>query len=176
MRYFVEIGERTFDVDLGPEGARLDGELVDADLANVEDSDVRHLLLNGASHRFVARREPDGTWDVHLRGRRVLAKAVDERTHAIQEMTGVRAGASGPKPIRAPMPGMVVKVEVEAGDEVVPGQGVVIVEAMKMENELRAEGAAVVETIHVAPGDTVDKDQILIDLAAVGQAEDAEAE
>ena len=89
-------------------------------------------------------------------------------------MTGAGAGALGPAPIRAPMPGLVVKVEVAVGDAVEEGQGMAIVEAMKMENELRAEGAGVVSSIHVAPGDTVAKDEVLIELEPLeGEADDA---
>jgi pyruvate carboxylase subunit B len=172
MRYFVQIKGRTFKVDLGPEGTLIDGEPVHTDLAHVEGTDVRHLLMDGSSHRFVARREADGTWDLHLRGRRLQAKAVDERTHTIQEMTGAGAGPVGPKPVRAPMPGLVVKLEVEEGDRVGPGQGVVIVEAMKMENELSVEAHAIVGKIHVAPGDTVQKDDLLIELEPVEAAVD----
>ena len=106
-------------------------------------------------------------WDLRVGGRRYYAEAVDERTRAIREMTGLAAGPLGPRPVRAPMPGMVVKIEVAVGDAVTPGQGVAIVEAMKMENELKAESAGVVTRIHVEPGDAVEKDQILIDLAAV---------
>ena len=64
------------------------------------------------------------------------------------------------------MPGLVVKVQVEEGDHVEVGRGLVIVEAMKMENELKAEAAGVVARIHVEPGQAVEKDQILVDLAA----------
>jgi pyruvate carboxylase subunit B len=62
------------------------------------------------------------------------------------------------------MPGLVVKIEVEVGDEVRAGQGLVIVEAMKMENELKSEGAGRVAAIHAGVGDAVEKDQILVDL------------
>ena len=63
------------------------------------------------------------------------------------------------------MPGLVVRVEVAVGDRVRPGQGLVIVEAMKMENELRAEAGGRVSAVHVAAGEAVAKDQVLIDLA-----------
>ena len=175
MRYYVEIGSRTFEVELGPDGARIDGKPVTIEMAHVEGTDVRHLLLDGRSHRIVAGRNPDGSWNLHMRGRRLTATAVDERTRTIQEMTGAGAGPAGPRPVRAPMPGLVVKVEVSVGDAIEPGQGLVIVEAMKMENELRAESAAVVTAIHVAAGDTVDKDEVLIDLAAVDAPTDPEA-
>ncbi|HKJ02639.1 MAG TPA: biotin/lipoyl-containing protein [Longimicrobiales bacterium] len=176
MRYFVTVDGRSFEVDLGPEGARVDGVAVEADLEHVEGTALRSLILDGRSHRILARRNDEGAWDLHLRGRRYRAEAVDERTRAIRDMTGAAAGPVGPRPVRAPMPGMVVKIEVAVGDAVTPGQGVAIVEAMKMENELRAEAAAVVTHIHVEPGQAVEKDQILIDLAAIETMETAAGE
>ncbi len=76
------------------------------------------------------------------------------------------------------MPGMVVKVEVEPGDVVAPGQGVVIVEAMKMENELKASVPARVRTVHALPGTAVEKDAVLVEfepLEAEALAEGREA-
>lgn len=165
MKYFVTIDHETFEVDLTPEGARIDGEEVVTDLAHVPGTSVHSLLLDGASHRLVAQHQGQGRWELHMGGRRIRAEAVDERTRTIREMTGAGAAAAGPAPIRAPMPGLVVKVEVEEGDVVETGQGMAIVEAMKMENELRAEGPGVVLAIHVQAGATVEKDQVLIDLA-----------
>ena len=167
MKYFVTFDHETFEVDLTPEGALVDGEPVDADLAHVQGTDVWSLLLDGASHRLVSHRDGAGEWSLHMGGRRLRAEAVDERTRTIRKMTGAGAGVLGPAPIRAPMPGLVVQVEVEVGDVVEVGRGMAIVEAMKMENELRAEGPGVVAAIHVDAGDTVEKDQILIELDAV---------
>lgn len=166
MLYFVTVGERTFRVELGPEGVSVDGAPVTTDLAHVEGTELRSLLLDGTSFRLLAARQERGTWELHLRGRRYAAEAVDERTRAIREMTGASGGPTGPRPIRAPMPGLVVKVDVEVGDRIEAGQGVVIVEAMKMENELKAEAPGVVAHIHVRPGQVVEKDQALIDLTA----------
>ena len=164
MRYLVAIRGRTLEVDLGPDGVRVDGTPVMAELQAVPDGPVRSLLLDRASHRVVARRGEPGHWELHLRGWRLAAEVVDERTLKIREMTGTSTAAAGPKPVRAPMPGLVVRVEVAEGDEVRPGQGLVIVEAMKMENELRAEIAGRVKAVHVKPGEAVEKDQVLIDL------------
>lgn len=166
MKYYVTIGARTMEVELGPEGVRVDGRAVEADLQRMPDSRVHSLLLDGRSHRILARRNGGGTWDLHLRGRRVRAEVLDERTRAIRALTASRAGATGPRPITAPMPGLVVRVEVEEGDEVRSGQGLVIVEAMKMENELRAEGPGRVATVHARPGQPVEKDQVLIEFEA----------
>lgn len=172
MRYFVTLAGRTFEVDLGAEAVTVDGEPVDVALAHVNGSHVRSLLMDGASHRLLAHKGAGGAWEIHVNGRRYDAEAIDERTRAIREMTGSGSGASGPKPVRAPMPGLVVKIEVAVGDRVEAGQGVAIVEAMKMENELKAESAAVVREILVEAGQAVEKDQILIDLADPDEAGD----
>jgi biotin carboxyl carrier protein len=164
--YFVEIGGRSFEVEVGPDGVCVDGVDIRAELARVSGTPVRSLLADGASHRVVANRLDRGRWSLTLRGRTFRAEVIDERTRTIRAMTGAGAGPSGPRPVRAPMPGLIVKVEVAEGDLVEAGQGVVIVEAMKMENELRAEGAGRVTAVHVKEGDTVEKDQPLVDLAA----------
>ncbi len=169
MRYFVTVGDRTLEVELGPDGVRVDGTPVEADLSRVPGTDVHSLLLDRSSRRLVVRRNGRGVWDLHLRGRGLRAEVVDERTRRIREMTGAGAAGAGPRPVRAPMPGLVVKVEVEEGREVRSGDGLVVVEAMKMENELRAEAPARVKRIYVTEGETVDKDQVLIDFDAPGE-------
>ncbi len=166
MIYHVTVGDRTYVVELGPHGASIDGRLVRADFERLEASPVRSLVVDGASYRVAARRAGSGFWDLHLQGRRIRAEVVDERTREIRQMTGAGSGPSGPRPIEAPMPGLVVRIEVAEGDVVKAGQGVVIVEAMKMENELTAVADAVVRRIHVKEGQTVEKDQLLVDLAA----------
>jgi pyruvate carboxylase subunit B len=166
MRYYVTIRDRTVEVDLEPEGTRVNGQEVHAGLVRVEGTEIHSLLVDNASHRVVARREGQGRWRLFLRGQMLDAEVVDERTRAIREMTGSSGDVGGPKPVRAPMPGLVVKVDVEVGQEVVPGQGVVIVEAMKMENELTAEVGGRVAKVLVAEGQAVDKDEVLIEFEA----------
>jgi pyruvate carboxylase subunit B len=175
--YHVTVGDRTYVVELGPEGPSIDGRPVQADFEHLEGSPVRSLVVDGGSYRLAARRTGTESWDLHLRGRRIRAAVVDERTRVIREMTGARAGPSGPKPIVAPMPGLVVRIEIAEGDMVRAGQGLVIVEAMKMENELTTAADAVVRRVHVKEGQTVEKDQLLVDLAALDEdgAEGADA-
>ena len=165
MIYHVTIVGRTRVVELGGGGISVDGEPVDVDFARVEGGPIRSLLVDGSSHRLAARRVGKETWDLHIRGRRLRADVVDERTRVIREITGAGSGPVGPRPIVAPMPGMVVRVEVSEGDHVEAGQGIVIVEAMKMENELKVETDAVVTRVHVSEGQAVEKDQLLVDLA-----------
>jgi pyruvate carboxylase subunit B len=166
MRYFVEVEGRTVIVEVGADGVTVDGEGVRAELQRVGGTNVRSLIVDGVSHRLVARRGGSGGWEIHLGGRSHAAEAVDERTRAIREMTGKGGKHSGPRPLKAPMPGLVVKVEVAEGESVLPGQGLVIVEAMKMENELKAEAGGRVSKVRVEPGQAVEKDQVLVEFDA----------
>lgn len=166
MRYFVTVWGRVVEVDLDPDGIRVDGCSVDVDLVDVGSTPVHHLLVDGRSRRLLARRGEGGAWRIQVGGRTLEVEVVDERTRAIRQMVGAAAEALGAQAVRAPMPGLVVKVEVEEGQEVRAGQGLVIVEAMKMENELRAEAPGIVRKVHVAPGQAVEKNQILVEFAA----------
>jgi pyruvate carboxylase subunit B len=171
MIYHVAVGGRDFQVDMGPGGIRIDGREVDASLHRADGSPVAVLHVDRRTHPFLARRGAKGRWVLRLRGVPLEAEVLDERTKAIRDMAGAGAGPSGPRPIVAPMPGMVLRVEVAEGDVVVEGQGVVIVEAMKMENELRAAGAGIVSRVLVNEGEAVEKDQVLVELAAPAEAE-----
>ena len=114
---------------------------------------------------MVARRgQGRGSWSLDIDGRRVEAEALDERMRAIKDLTAAAAVSSGPAPLLAPMPGLVVRIAVAVGDVVSAGQGLVMIEAMKMENELRTPAAAVVTAIRVSTGQAVDKGAVLVEL------------
>lgn len=164
MRYFVTIGPRTLEVDLSGSTPTVDGGEMHAHLAAVPGTPVRHLLVDGRSYTLLAtpgaRR---GRWQIVVGQTRFAVDAVDERTRAILEMTGGGVEDTE-KVVAAPMPGLVVKVLVAPGETVHAGQGVVVVEAMKMENELKAPGGGVVSRVEVQPGQAVEKGQTLLAL------------
>ena len=169
MRYHVTIAGRSFEVVVDGAAATIDGRRVDAELMQVPDTPVRRLSVNGVSHRIVADPgEGRGTWELHVDGERLRAEVVDERTRAIRAMTNHAAVITGPKPLRAPMPGMIVRVEVQTGDRVSAGQGLVIMEAMKMENELKADVAGTVARVLIAAGTAVEKGAVLIEFSVNG--------
>jgi biotin carboxyl carrier protein len=91
-------------------------------------------------------------------------EALDERTRAIREMTASTAGPAGPAPVKAPMPGLVLRINVKVGDEIAAGHAVAVMEAMKMENELRSVGPGRVKAILVEPGTAVEKGAVLVEL------------
>ena len=172
MKYNVAIRGKTFEVDIDPDGIRIDGNAVEAVALQVAGTDVHSLLVDGASYRFVASSPAKGEWDVHVRGRHERAEVLDEHDKVVREMSAARAGPPGPRAVKAPMPGLVVKVEVEEGDLVEVGTGLLIVEAMKMENELVAEAPARVGGIHVASGQAVEKGQLLMDMLPIDSGEE----
>ena len=169
MRYFVTIRGKTLPVEVEAGEVRVGDKTISVALDGIPGTDVSTLLMDGVSHRVVASRD-GGCWVVDVGGCHEVADVIDERMAMIREMTGDSGPSNGARELRAPMPGLIVKVEVRETDRVEPGQGLVIIEAMKMENELRAEASSRVERIHVAHGDAVEKGQLLIDLAPLSDA------
>lgn len=167
----MTVGSTTFEVDIDESGIRIDGEAVEASALQVPGTDVHSLLVDGASHSFVATSPAKGDWDLYVRGRHERAEVLDEHTRAVREMSAARAGPPGPKAVKAPMPGLVVRVEVEEGDVVEVGTGLLIVEAMKMENELSAQAPARVGVVHVVAGEAVEKGQLLMEMLPIDAEE-----
>jgi pyruvate carboxylase subunit B len=166
VKYTVRIGEHAHEVEVDGGHVRLDGIELEAQLAPLLGTPLYHLLLGDESWT-VAVQPLDGVgrWALGVAGERVEVEVLDERTRAVQALAGtVPIPASGAT-MRAPMPGLVVRVHAAPGQHVEAGAGLVVVEAMKMENELRAPHAGAVETVHVAVGQTVEKGAPLVTLA-----------
>lgn len=160
--FYVSIGDRSFEVDLRGEIPTVDGTPVAADLQRVPGTPLYNLLADGYSFTIAAQAlERKGRWNLEVRGARFAVDAVDERTRAIRELTGGEE-AEADRTLVAPMPGLVVRVEVAPGDQVAAGQPLIVVEAMKMENELRAPADGIVASVQVEPGQTVDKGDTLL--------------
>lgn len=165
MKYFVKVGEHERELELGGGRARIGGEEVPVQLAEVEGSPVRLLTVGDRVHRVVLRRGAEkGQYTISVDGWRFEVNALDERSHTIRALSAAAAGPKGPAPLVAPMPGLIVRVNVEAGDRVQAGQGLVVMEAMKMENELRAAAAGTVKAVHARPGTAVEKGTVLVEM------------
>ena len=164
IRYLVEIGGTRHEVALGADGSvAVGGRSREASLVDAGPGGCRSLLLDDLSLRFVAQREGRGRWAVTVAGRTVDIQVREAREARIRTRTAGMANRVGVAPLRAPMPGLVVRVAVREGEVVEPGATILIVEAMKMENELRAAAPARVERILVGPGDAVEKGRLLVE-------------
>jgi biotin carboxyl carrier protein len=165
MKYYVRVGDEEIEVMHDGAEVRVEGATLEARLADVEGTPVRMLTIGDEVHRIVVRPGPSrGRYIIWVDGFRHEVEALDERMRAIRELSGATAGPAGPAPLLAPMPGMVVRVQVQVGDVVQPGQGLVVMEAMKMENELRATAAATVKAVIAQPGTAVEKGALLVEL------------
>lgn len=140
----------------------LDGEPHDVDAARVGVYGLSMLLEDvGVSREVQVTPSPNGgELFVTLSGRTVAAMVNGRRTRRAGADAG--GGADGVQSVTAPMPGRVVRVLVAAGDEVAVRQGVVVVEAMKMENELRSPKAGRIKEVNVAPGTSVEAGRVLL--------------
>jgi pyruvate carboxylase subunit B len=167
VKYTVTIRGHTFEIEVLGADARVNGEVVRATLHGVPGSPLRVLALpEGVETLAMARR--DGGWLVHTGGEVWDARVVDERTRRLQEMTAAGVRPGGNVAVRAPMPGLVLRLEVAVGTAVRAGQGVLVLEAMKMENELTSPIAGLVTALHVRAGEAVGKGAVLVEVSSEG--------
>ena len=166
MKYVVDVAGRTVEIELDGDVVRVDGVAVHARLAELPGTPIVLLTIGSEVHRVaVSRGDTRGKYSLSLHGRRYAVEALDERTRAIRELSEATAAPAGPAPLIAPMPGLIVRVNVAPGDSVRAGQGLIVMEAMKMENELRATAAGVVKSVRATPGTAVERGAVLVELA-----------
>jgi biotin carboxyl carrier protein len=157
MRYTVEIAGTTLVVDLAE---------TNATLTQVPGTPIWLLTSGTTVHEVIAHRTGPGRYALSIAGHRFEAEALDDRARAIKAMAAATgSAAAGPAPLRAPMPGLIVRLHVAVGDRVAAGDPLIAMEAMKMENELRAPAAGTVTAIPVTPGMAVEKGTLLVELA-----------
>jgi biotin carboxyl carrier protein len=164
MKYRVTVSGRTLEVELDAAtgSVMVDGMPHQAELESVPGTPLRILRMDGSAWTLPVVGTGPGAWQVQEGGERYEVEVVDERTAHIRSLAGAVATTAGPKVLKAPMPGLVVRVVVESGQEVAAGASLVVLEAMKMENDLKAPGAAVVDQVLVAAGQTVEKGAVLV--------------
>ena len=121
-------------------------------------------ILDGRPYTAEVRRKPDG-YDIRHRAARQRVRVLTPEAAAFYARLPERKAADTGKLIVSPMPGLVVSVEVEPGQEVKAGQAVAVIEAMKMQNIIRAERDATVKAVGAKPGDSVAADEVLIEFA-----------
>ena len=165
MQYEFEIGGRRLQVAVTRAGdgfaVSVDGHTRQIDAVRIDRHTLSLLVDNVWSNDVSIASDPvSGALDVHVGGT-PIAVAPNGRRHSRRGDDAAGSG-SGPQRIVAPMPGKVVRVLVKTGDPVAAKQPVVVVEAMKMENELRAGRPGTVAEIHVREGMSVDAGALLL--------------
>jgi len=163
MIYLVTLEGKKFEVTINGDTANLkiDGRDVEIDSRILRACKLHSILANNVNYEFLLQRS-NGGFDIWYGSGQLHAEISDEKSERLKSLMGDVRGAARAETLKAPMPGLVVKVEVEVGQHVKKGDGLVIVEAMKMENELKAHAPAVIKEIKVKPGNSVEKNQILL--------------
>ena len=162
MKYTCIVGDSTYEIRPGANQAiEVNGEPHRVDFQTIEQDTLYSLLIDNHSWQVLVERSGD-EYRISIDGELYVVSVQDERTRKIQKALNRAAKETGEFILKAPMPGLVRGIPVLSGQEVQKGQGLVILEAMKMENELRAPRAGVVRDIRVKPGDAVELGQALV--------------
>lgn len=140
---------------------KINDRAYDVDFEKMPREGLVSVLLNQHSVEGVVE-ERGGVKEVLIRGELYTVKVQDERSYRLAQAAAEAGGPSGEAAILSPMPGNIVKVPVAVGDAVRKKQTVVILESMKMENELKAPRDGIVLRIKVEPGTAVEKGQVLV--------------
>jgi len=166
MKYSVSVNGTEIELSLDGDQVRLGTGAAHARLVDPGTGVNERMLIIGRDvHRVQLRPGANrGQYVLWIDGARFDVDALDERMRAIRSLAAATAKPTGPAPLIAPMPGMIVRVNVAQGDTVEPGQGLVVMEAMKMENELRATSRGTVKRVLVSAGTAVEKGVVLLEL------------
>jgi biotin carboxyl carrier protein len=166
MKWVVRGGSSSHEVDVVRDGngfeVELNGRRQQLELVRL-DGAVASLRFpaSGRSFQITYHHGSNGSWRVAV-GQREFDLAVLTPAEAVEAVSAARE--AGPSRLKAPIPGKVVAVKVAPGDEVKAGQPLIVLEAMKMENELAADHGGHVARVHVNVGDTVEGGQLLVEL------------
>jgi len=153
--------KRVVELERGDSGWRvsLDGKALDADVVEVAPHTFS-ILLDGQSHQLQLFPGADGSLQIHDGVHHFTAEVADPRAWRGRRHGG--AEAEGRQQILAPMPGKVIRVLVKAGDHVESGQGLIVVEAMKMQNEIRSPKSGTVGKVVAVEGQAVNAGEPLL--------------
>lgn len=165
MKYITTIDDKQFTVEIIDEKhVSVDGKIYEIDFESVAGQPVFSLIVDGRSHESYIY-QGDDNWQVLIRGRLYPVTVEDERERRLRAAAGGGVAETGEFHLRAPMPGLVVAIPVAEGDAVKRGQVILILESMKMQNELKAPRDGTIGRIRVRAGETVEQKQTLLSMS-----------
>jgi pyruvate carboxylase subunit B len=165
MRYFVHVGDQKLiisEIDREKGLARVEGKLVQFDFQHVRGP-LYSLIVDGKV--FTAHLESyEGAEEISFGSNILRAEVEDERAALLRRLAHSDAHAGETVEVKAPMPGLVVRLPVKNGEAVKKGQSLVVIEAMKMENDIRSPMDGVVSAVHIDERNAVEKNTPLVTL------------
>lgn len=179
MRYIAIVGREEYCVEIEDSGrVVVDDRRYGARLESVDGDSAFSLFVGAVSHDIHVEqhrdeRHPLGKYIVTVEGNRYDVILDQERSWRLGASRAESGAEAGPAVVRSPIPGVVVGVSVEEGQPVEAGDRVAMLEAMKMENDILAPRSGVITSVRVAPGQTVNMDDVILCIGtAPSQAED----
>jgi biotin carboxyl carrier protein len=161
MKYEVTVNGKVYQVEVNRDGqVVLDGQIMAVDFSQI-GSGLYSLLVNNESFEALVEGQ-NSDWRVLLMGDLYEVQVADERDQMIRARSTLSVPDTGELAIKAPLPGLVVQVPVSVGQAVSKGDKLVILESMKMENELRAPRDGKIERVNVEAGQSVEQGQTLV--------------
>lgn len=169
MDYLVKIEGKeyivTIDSATHPPQIKVNGKPFRTRFSTHSDNSHLQLLMDNRSYDVEVVKQNNshnGDFSVFIYGREFSLYAEDERLAKIREVAGMGAGGDSQKEIHAPMPGLVTRILKNPGDQVRKGESLILVEAMKMENELKSPVDGTIKEVKVKEGQSIDKNTLMV--------------
>ena len=161
MKYITTVNDQEYIVEIDQEGQIIvNDQEYRVDFQQLSEGGILSLLLNYHSLEAIVE-ERDQSWEVLIRGELYSVKVQDERAYRLAKARGITTELTGEANVVSPMPGLIIEVPVEVGQFIHKGDRVIILESMKMENELRAPRDGIIKKVWVAKGASVEKNEVL---------------
>lgn len=161
MKYYALIGNNEYEVTIEQGEIYVDGEPISVDLVQSGAPELYSMLFDGQSYELLIASDRF-TYTVTLEGEQIPVQVEDERMRKLNMGRKMTTLAHGELAVIAPIPGLVVQVLVAEGDEVTENQPLLLLEAMKMENEIRSQRSGVVKEVKVEAGQRVEQNGTLL--------------
>ncbi len=163
MKYLTTVNNTTYEIEINENGRiTVNGEAHAVDFLTMQPP-LYSMLLDNASFEALVE-ERDGQFHVMLLGDLFDVSVTDERAHRLAGSSGGFQVEQGEISVRSPMPGLIVAVPVSEGQIVNAGDPLIVLESMKMENEIKAPRAGTIGHVHVGKGDRVEQNKVLLTL------------
>ncbi|MEP2771713.1 MAG: biotin/lipoyl-containing protein [Fulvivirga sp.] len=161
--YKTIVNEQAMEIAFENEVIKIDGDTYEWDMVEIGNKSF-HVIHKNKSYRaeVLAFNKQEKTLTVRINGSKYNVEVKDKLDLLLERLGMDKLAANEVKDIKAPMPGLVLDILVNEGDEVKKGDQVMILEAMKMENVLKSPGDGTVKSIKVKKGEGVDKNQVMI--------------
>jgi len=162
--YKASVSKKSFEIVNQNHQLFIDGTPLDWDIVEVSNG-YFHILINRKSYRAEVVKADPATKSFALKiNGKVYSVTLKDKFDLLLEKMGMNNGSSGKaNHVKAPMPGLIIDLRVKEGDTVMPGDALLILEAMKMENMIKASAQSIVKSVKVKKGDSVKKNQVLIE-------------